>query len=146
MKKLLSFILTTLLVIGLAGVSFAYVEVNNNGKIVTNYQKATGGFFTATGIQTISGTPAVITGVMVVAGGTANQVELYDTSATATSPYFEAGVPQPGITNTVFEASVAANTASFFDLSQTPIRTTLGLEAAQAGLGGGFIVYTIQYP
>ena len=141
MKKLL---LTAFLILGLGGLSFAYTSVNT-GRITPSYQKAQGGLLgTTAGLTAVSVGSTVITGIMVTSGSTANPVQFWDAST---------NVATSGQTNvlnnasTVFEANTAANTTTFYDLSQTPIRTVNGLEASSAALtGGGYIVYTIQYP
>jgi hypothetical protein len=147
MKKLL---LTALLILGLSGLSFAYTPVNT-GKITQSYQKNLGGLITpqpSTLLLTEASFPAVITGLSITAAGTATQAAIYDYGPNVSTISFESSLPStPGNANLIFEATAAANTTTFYDFSQTPIRTVYGIEVAIANVtGGGVELYTVQYP
>ena len=140
----LKFVLTPLLFLGLIGSSFAATAVNT-GKITPSYQKSYGGLNT-NGLQTLSTGSTVITGINVTSGATANQVQLWDASTNNANVI--GGTSQTaGNASTCLEVGTAANTSTFFDFSNTPIRTVNGLEASGGGsAGSSYIVYTVQYP
>lgn len=145
----LKFVLIPLLILGFAGSAFAYTVVNT-GKITPAYQKPLSGLQQnqAYGIWLEAQQASVITGVEVVAGANAELVGIYDYSPSG--PLNSAGTvsPTPAAQNAVLELSTAANTATFYDFSNTPIRTVYGIEASQSQnvAGNGFIIYTQQYP
>lgn len=137
-------ILTALLILGLSGLCFAATPVNT-GKITQSFQKALNGLQPAISSvvpQVEASYPVVITGIEISSGATVEQVELYDYSGSAPGALTSA---TPAVTNVVFEGSSAANTSTYFDFSQSPIRTQYGLEAAFATTNG-VVVYTVQYP
>ena len=144
MRKL---ILATLLILGLGGLSFAFTAVNT-GSIKPNTQKSFTGLITAilpTGSQLETAQATIITGLSVTSGATADVVGLYDWGANSPVNSSTGNTPiNPPNTSCVFEASAAANTTTYFDFSNAPIRTLYGLEAAQSQSTGGFIVYTVQ--
>lgn len=136
MKKLL---LAALLIFGLAGLGHAAPATNQF--ITATSSAAKGGVISnSTSNCTVPNQSLAfvgsnaIKGVLVGSTGTAQCVLLNDVSACT---------PNPSTTAGVFEACSPANTSTYFDFSNSPIKITNGVDVVTSRTDGFAVVYAL---
>jgi hypothetical protein len=116
--------------------------------LVSSANNGNAAFITATGssgiLMSIPGTP--ITGISYSNGATTGVISIYDASLAVPSNGGQSastglGTPEVGVQECVFEATVAANTGGYIDLSNAPINTVNGVVVLTSGTAGA-TVYT----
>jgi hypothetical protein len=121
------------------GSPVAFITATTNGQAVQFCGgSATGaGGASATGYLVSCGmTP--ITGINISGGASGGTVAIYDAATNNINQAFPAEV---GSAETVFEATVAANTQNFYDLHDAPINTQNGV-VVMASSTSGVVVYS----
>lgn len=155
MRKLILSLGVLIAVLAFNTTSFALQARDSSNKtffqsvLVSSPNNANEAFVTSTGssgvLMAIPGTP--ITGIAYSNSGTAGVVSIYDASQAVPSnglaPQNGAGaiIAEVGVLECVFEATVAANTGGYFDLSNAPINTVNGVVVLTGG-STGVTVYT----
>ena len=151
MKNSLKVFSVLLVLCMVCGVAFAgWISPTNDvtKKLVLTPKGGLLGTGTATSVNnstTVSGRGESITGILVTTGSTigvsGSNIGLFDSPVywNGTS-YQQYDVPN----ECVFEAYVAPNTTTFFDLHYSPITTSQGLYVTQSSAYSNVIVYTQQ--
>lgn len=124
--------------LGTAQVAFVTGTTNSNtvgvcssaGAVATPAAAASGFLLSCPGMP--------ITGVMLSGGASGGTVTIYDANTNQLNQAFPAEV---GVAEVVYEATVAANTQNYVDLSNAPINTNNGIVAI-ASSTSGVIVYS----
>ena len=133
MRRFIVFVLSAAFILGLGTQVFAAER--------PVFQKAFGGIKVPSADDTasennvvIKGAATVITGISFSAGGSASTFSLYDGNARG----------DVLAVNGIFEASAAANTGTYINLIDAPIRTKNGVVVVTDGNERGIIIYTQQ--
>lgn len=128
------------------------LQTAGNGEMVLQGSQNGGGFISSTGSSgvLVSSTGAPITGIAYSNSGTAGVLTIYDASfATPVQNGLSCGITggtgpcfaEVGPLETVFEATIAANTGGYYDLSNAPINTQNGVVILTSG-NTGATIYT----
>ncbi len=135
MKKLL---LVALMILGLSGLANAAQNINQT---IVAASSQSFGVYATTGNQSSNGCinqsvlevgGTVIRGIAIGSAGTAQCVMISDVSSCTPN----------GITTGVFESCAAANTSTYFDFSNAPIKIKNGITVSTSRSDGFMSVYT----